>query len=100
MAEIFTISGTGDPSDLGYFGDAAPVPLKTQECAEQVKVPFIAGGVAMLGSVPVGLFGVYKLAKKSGAVGITALAGAAVLFWGGRALFAGAAKRFENCRRA
>jgi len=94
MAEIYTISGS-------EFGDAElPVPARDLQCAEQVKMPAFAGGAAMLASAPVGLFGVYKVAKKSGAVGVTALVGAAILFWGGRALFVGAARRFDSCRKA
>ncbi len=94
MAEIYTISGTG-------FGgpDLIPVPTKTAECADQVKIPFFAGASAMVTSVPVALFGVYKAAKKDGAVGITALVGSVILFWGGRQLLQGAVQRFDSCRK-
>ncbi len=92
MSEIYTLSDAGDE-----FG-AAPTELD-QQCAMKVKVPLVAGAVARIGGVGVGLFGTYKLLKGRGAAGVVALLGAGVLWFSGGALMRSAAAGFESCRK-
>lgn len=95
MDEVFTLSGA-DVAAPFYLG--AP-PAIDVECAQKVKTALVIGAVTTVSSVPVGLFGVYKLMKGNGAVGVTSLLATGALFFVGRMLMASAAKGFEVCRK-
>lgn len=90
--EVFSISGADYAPP--YLGDAAT----DQVCAQKVKSLVIAGGVARVGGIGVGLFGTYKLFKANWAAGIVSLIGAGVLWASGGRLFGAAAAGFQQCR--
>ncbi len=89
MAEIYTLSGTS-------FG--APPSATDVQCAQQARPLFLTGSVTGLSSVPVALFGTYKLLKGRGAAGIVSLLGAGALYFAGQQLMAAAARSFQACR--
>ena len=91
MAEIYTLSGSD------YLG-AAPSTTDI-ECAEQARPLLVTGAVTGLSSVPVALFGTYKLLKGRGAAGIVSLLGAGALYFAGRQLMSAAGRSFEACRK-
>jgi hypothetical protein len=106
MESVFTISGP--PADgvqlLDY--DAYPggylgaVSAHDQMCAQQVKVPFIAGALSTAAGVPAGLFGIYKTLRSGNrALGVVSLLGAVLLFGAGRVLLASSAKSFQACQK-
>ena len=82
-------------SDLVTFlGDA------NTDCAQQVKGAVYTGTALRLGGIGVGLFGTYKLFKKSWAAGVVSMLGAGVAWFIGGSLIGGSAAAFETCRRA
>jgi hypothetical protein len=89
MAEIYTLSGSS-------FG--AP-PTETEiECAEKTRPLLVTGAVTGLSSVPVALFGTYKLLRGRSAAGIVGLLSAGALYFAGRQLMGAAARSFQACR--
>jgi hypothetical protein len=90
MAEIYTLSGSS-------FGAA---PTETDfACADEARPLVVTGAVTGLSSVPVALFGTYKLLKGRSAAGIVSLLGAGALYFAGRQLMTAAARSFEACRK-
>lgn len=90
MSEIYTLSGP----DVG-----TSLTDKEMMCAEDVRGLVITGAATGLSSVPVALFGTYKLLKGRSAAGIVSLLSAGALYFGGRALMTAAARSFEACRK-
>lgn len=68
-------------------------------CAKPVAPLVVAGAVARIGSVPIALFGTYKLFKKSPAAGVVGLLTGAVLWFSGGRLLSAAEAGFEACRK-
>lgn len=89
----------GGPADEFVQLMDAPPPNDVM-CAQQVKgsVMFAAG--ATVGTLGVGLYGVYKLFKGRPAAGVTALVASILTLGIGRAVAVSAAQRFETCRTA
>jgi hypothetical protein len=83
-AEYVTMLGASTPQDVA--------------CAEEVKGPIVAAGACTLGTVGLGLFGVYKLFNGKPAAGITGLVASVVTLGVGRVLASAAAVKFEQCR--
>lgn len=107
MESVYTISGSPSEDvqllDYGYdypSGYLGAVSAHDQMCAEQVRVPFVAGVISTVGALPVGLFGVYKTIRAGNrAAGVVSLLGAGLLFVVGRALVASSGRQFQACQK-
>jgi hypothetical protein len=95
MDEVFTLSGP-DVSAPFYLGLPPPIDV---ECAQKVKTTLVIGAATTVSSIPVALFGAYKLMKGRGAAGITALLATGALWFIGRSLVVSSAKAFDTCRK-
>lgn len=69
------------------------------DCAQQVKGSIYTGTALRIGGIGVGLFGTYKLFKKSWAAGVVSMLGAGVAWWLGGGMIGAGARTFEACRR-
>jgi len=82
--EYVTMLGASSPQDV--------------MCAEQVKGLLYASAGATLGTIGLGLFGVYKLFKGKPAAGVTGLVAGGISLAIGRVMAGTMAARFETCR--
>lgn len=88
--EIYTISGP----DVELLGP--PTGTETA-CAKQVAPMVVAGAGVRVLSVPVALFGTYKLFKKSPAAGVTGLIAAVAMWYAGTRIVSAAGAAYERC---
>jgi hypothetical protein len=88
--EVYTISGP----DVELLG---PPTAAETACAKRVAPVVIAGAGVRVLSVPVALFGTYKLFKKSPAAGVTGLIAAVAMWFAGTRLVNAAGVAYERC---
>lgn len=88
--EIYTISG----SDVELLG---PPTAAETACAKQVAPMVIAGAGVRVLSVPVALFGTYKLFKKSPAAGVVGLVAGVAMWLAGTRLVNAAGAAYQRC---
>jgi hypothetical protein len=88
--EVYTISGP----DVELLGSLTP---QQATCAKQSAPVVIAGVGARVLSVPVALFGTYKLFKKSPAAGVTGLLVGVAMWLAGTRLVNAAEAAYERC---
>ena len=89
--EVYTISG----SDVELLGD--PLTPQQATCTKKVAPMVIAGAGVRILSVPVALFGTYKLFKKSPTAGVVGLVASVAMWLAGTRLVHAAEAAYERC---
>lgn len=96
METVFTISGA-EPYEMSGLGDAGPPPTDVM-CVQPIKPLVVTAGLAAVGGLGAGVFGIYKFGQRRVGAGFGSIAAAVGLWWLGGRLMTAAAKSFQACR--